>query len=279
VLQIILALFMLTIAIYAWKAWRRNPLCSLKSTVKAWTVFLLGLALAIGLVLLVMNHLPSQSPLVLTLCCMAFIVAITLGLCAASLRITDGPPGKAPPGTKPADSYRRKLYPWLLGTGIVLLLLLAWAALVVPLSPEFPLALAALVLGIGGAALGSLYIKARRTDYAIAALMTNFWVHWQYASGQSDAWLGPNGLLYGGEYTPWLASGNYLMNARAELVPPLFLVLTFEKYYGRESAPVTIRVLIPEGRESDMELLERKLRTQYPKAHIHFHKEEENEKN
>ena len=269
-MQIVWAFFVLATGICAWKAWRRNPLYSRKSTVRAGTVFLLGLVLAIGLSRWLANHFPSRSPAVFALSCAALIAAITLGLYAASLRITDGPAGKIPPGTKPADRCRRKLYPWLLGTGTVLLLLLAWAAFVAPLSAELPLALAALVLVIGVSALGSLYIKARRTDYAIAVLMTNCWVHWQHASGQSEAWLGSEGLLYAGEYTPWLSSSNYLVDARVEPGPPLFLVLTFEKFSGRDSAPVTIRVPVPESRENDVEWLEGKLRAQCPKAHIHF---------
>jgi hypothetical protein len=268
-MQIILAFFILAIGIGAWKAWRSSPVYSLRSTLKAVTVLLLGLALAIGLVLPIANHLPSRSPLVVALFCLALVMAITLGLCAAFIRITDGRAAKAPTGTKPVDRHRRKLYPWLLGSGIVLVLLLAWAAVVAPSSAELPLTFALLVVAIGVPLLGSLYIQARRTDYATAALMVNYWVHWQHPSGKDEAWLGPDGLLCGGEYTPWLASGNYLVKACANWVPPASLVLTFERLAGGyRGAPTAIRVLIPEGRESDVELLREKLRARCPKAHI-----------
>jgi hypothetical protein len=59
------------------------------------------------------------------------------------------------------------------------------------------------------------------------------------------------------------------VKACASLVPPAFLALTFEKLAGGYAgAPVTIRLPIPEGRESDLEMLKGKLRARCPKAHI-----------
>jgi len=222
-----LTLFCLGISFYAWQTWRRNPLYSLKSTLKIAAVILLGLALAVVLVLLIAGNLLSQSPGVITLCCMVLISAVTLGLVAASTRITDGPIARVAAGTKPENKNRRKLHPWLLGAGLVLLLLLGWSALVSPEDAELPVVIAALVLVVGVAALGSLYLKARRTDYSSTALKANYWVHWQDSSGQDESWLGPDGLLVDGAYTPWLTSGNYLTDASVETVPSISLRLTF----------------------------------------------------
>jgi len=267
-MQILLAFFILGIAMQAWRTWRRNPVYSLKSTVQNLIVFLFGLAVAIAIVLMIAIRLPSQSPAAIALLCVALVTLLTLGLCGASLRITDGPPPKVASRTRPIDTYRRKLYPWILASGIVLLLLIAWVAAASALSAELALVLAALLVGISVPALGGLYIKARRTDYGIAALKSNFWVHWQYAIGQGETWLGPDGLLNKGEYTPWLTSGNYLTKASVDPGPPSYLVLTFEKVYGAYSGPVTTRVTIPDGRQSDLELLEAKLRTRCSKAHV-----------
>lgn len=267
-MQILLALFCAGIAIYAWRTWRRHPLYSLKTTLKAAGVFALGLTLVIVLTLLIASHLPSQSPAVITLCCMVVVAAITLGLIAASFRITDGPIAKPPRGTKPENCSRRKIYPWLLGAGVVFLGLLGWAALATPENAELLMILASLVLVCCVASLGSLYIKARRFDYAITALKADFWVHWQGESGQDEAWLGFDGMLAGNAYTPWLTSGNYLTEARAERVPAVTLLLTFVKIYGASGVPRTIRVSVPKGRESDVELLEGKLRARCPKARI-----------
>jgi NADH:ubiquinone oxidoreductase subunit K len=262
--QIFLAFFCTVIVFYGWQSWRRNPLYSLKNTLMDAAVILLGLALVVGVSELIAFHLPSQSPAVIVLCCVAVIAAITLGLVAASFRITDGPIAKVPAGTTPENRNRHKLTPWILGTGLVLLLLLGWAALVSPEEAELPLVFAALVLMIGVASLGGLYIKARRFDYASAALKADFWVHWQ-----DDIWLGPNGLLRGGKYTPWLTSGDYLTDARVETGPPLSLLLSFQKAFGARGDSVTTRVPIPEGRESDLILLAEKLRAQCPKARVY----------
>jgi hypothetical protein len=269
-MQIFLALFCAVIALYAWQSWRRNPLYSLKTTLMDAAVILLGLALVVGFSELIAFHLPSQSPAVIVLCCMVVIAAITLGLIAVSTRITDGPIARVPKGTKPDRRNRRELTPWILGTGLVLLLLLGWAALVSPEEAELPLVFAALVLMIGMASLGSLYLKARRADYASAALKSNFWVHWQDSTGKDETWLGSDGLLRGGAYTPWLSSGNYLTDARIETGPPLSLLLTFQKAFGARTDPLMIRVPIPEGGKSDLEALEGKLRARCPKARIHF---------
>ena len=266
-MQIVLALFCLVIGIYSARVWRQSPLYSLKSTVGAIAALVTGLTLAVVLVLEVANHPPSQSPGVIVLCCMVLIAAVVLGVAAVTMRITDGRAAKPPPGTKPLNSHRRKLYPWLWGTGIVLLLLLVWAVLAGPLYADALFILAALVLVVGASLLGGLYLKARRTDLAIAALKSDFWVHWQQTPGQSETWIGPAGLLAGDVFLPWLSSGTYLLDARAEGLNSGSLVFTFAKYPG----PVeTIRVPIPAGRESDLEALEAKLRARCPKARIGF---------
>src|SRR5271157_5454661 len=131
-MQFFLAFFCAGIVFYAWQSWRRNPLYSLKTTLMDAAVILLGLTLVVGFCELIAFHLPSQSPALITLVCVVLIAAITLGLIAASTRITDGPIAKAPAGTRPENNNRRKLTPWILGTGLVLLMLLGWAALVSP---------------------------------------------------------------------------------------------------------------------------------------------------
>jgi hypothetical protein len=267
-MKFFLMLFCLGIAFYAWQSWRRNPLYSLNSTLKIAVVTLLGLALTVVLVLLVASFLHSNSFAVMLMGIMALISAVTLGMVAASVRITDGPIARVAAGTKLENRNRRKLILWLLGAGLVLLLLLGWAALVSSENAEALVSIAAVVMAVCATALGSLYLKARRMDYASTALKTNFWVHWKYESGQDESWMGPDGLLCGDVYTPWLTSGNYLTEARVDRGSTVSLLLTFEKAFGARYAPVMTRVPIPEGRESDMELLEGKLRARCPKARI-----------
>jgi branched-subunit amino acid transport protein AzlD len=267
-MQILLAVFCLGIAFYAWRSWSRNPLYSPQATLKIAGVTLLGVALAVVLVLLIASCLPSNSFAVTPIGIMALISAITLGMVAASVRITDGPIASVAAGTKLENTNRRKLTPWLLGAGLALLLLLGWAALVSSANAEALVSIASVVLAVCAAALGSLYMKARRTDYASTALKADYWVHWQDSSREDEMWLGPEGLLIGDAFTPWLTSGNYLTNARVETVPNVLLQLTFEKAYGASNIPRTTRVPVPVGRESDLEMLEEKLRARCPKARI-----------
>ncbi len=266
-MQIGLALFCLVIAIYSARAWRRSPVYSLKSTVAACAALVTGLTLAVLLVLEIAYHPPSQSPGAIVLCCVAVIAAVVLGLAAVIVRITDGRAAGPPAGTKPLNRHRRKLYPWLWGTGIVLLLLIVWANLAGPSDADALYVMTGLLLVVGVSILGSLYLKARRTDLAIAALKCDFWVHWQQGPGQSESWLGPAGLLAGEAFMPWLSSGTYLLDARAEWLGSGSLVFTFAKYPG---PVVTIRVPVPAGRESELEALEAKLRARCPKARIGF---------
>ena len=266
-MQIGLALVCLVIAIYSARVWRQSPVYSAKSTVGAGVALVTGLALMVLLVLEIAYHLPSLSPGAIVLCCLVPAVAGVLGLAAVIVRITDGRAARPPVGTKALHTHRRKLNPWLWVTGIVLLLLIAGAELAGPSYADLLYVQAALVLVIGVSILGGLYLKARRTDLAIAALKCDFWVHWQPGPGQGENWLGPAGLLAGEAFMPWLSSGTYLKEARAERLGSGSLVFTFAKY---PSADVRIRVPIPAGRESDLEALEAKLRARCPKARIGF---------
>jgi hypothetical protein len=265
--QIGLALFCLVIAIYSARAWRQSPVYSLKSTIGAGAALVTGLTLLVVLVLEIADHLPGQSPGVIVLCCVVVIAAVVLGLAAVIVRITDGRAAGPPAGTKALNSHRRKLYPWLWGSGIVLLLLIVWAALAGSLYADALFVMAGLVLVVGASLLGGLYLKARRADLAIAALKCDFWVHWQQGPGQGESWLGPAGLLTGEAFMPWLSSGTYLLEARSEGLGSGSLVFTFAKYPG---PVVTIRVPIPAERESDLQALEAKLRARCPKARIVF---------
>ena len=266
-MQIGLALFCLVVTVYSARAWRRSPVYSLRATVAASAALVAGLALAVLLVLEIANHLPSQSPGLIVLCCLVPVAAAVLGLAVVIVRITEGRAARPRAGTKALNSRRRKLYPWLWGTGIFLVLLVVWALLAGPSYTDVLFVQAGLVLVVGASLLGGLYLKAQRIDLAIAALKSDFWVHWQQGPGQGESWFGPAGLLAGEAFAPWLSSGNYLLRAHSEGPGSGSLVFTFAKY---PSPDVTIRVPVPAGRESELEALEAKLRARCPKARIGF---------
>jgi len=262
-----LGFFILVITVYAAMAWRRSPVYSLKSTLWASVALVTGLALTVLLVMVIANHLPGQSPGLIVLYCLVPVAAAVLGLAVVIVRITEGKAARPPAGTKALNSRRRKLYPWMWGAGILLVLLIVWALLAGPLYADALFVQAGLVLVVGVSLLGGLYLKARRIDLAIAALKYDFWVHWQQGPGQDESWLGPAGLLTGEAYAPWLSSGNYLLHAHAEGPGSGSLVFTFAKF---PSPDQTIRVPVPAGRESELEALEAKLRARCPKARIGF---------
>ena len=85
-----------------------------------------------------------------------------------------------------------------------------------------------------------------------------------------EAYFGAEGFFWGGEYSPWILSGSYLIEATAPRDPPARLVLVFQTFNGSSAMPVAKRIPIPEGREPDLELLQRKLGECCRKAAIHL---------
>jgi hypothetical protein len=74
-----------------------------------------------------------------------------------------------------------------------------------------------------------------------------------------EAYFGAEGVFCNGAFTPWKLSGAYLIRANALHDPPARVELVFEQFSGSTSMEVTKRVPIPEGRESDLPLLQEKL--------------------
>jgi hypothetical protein len=85
-----------------------------------------------------------------------------------------------------------------------------------------------------------------------------------------EAYFGDEGLFCNGEYSPWILSGSYLLEATATSDPPAHLVLIFQSFNGSASVSVAKRIPIPEGRWPDVELLQRKLQACCPKAFVHM---------
>jgi hypothetical protein len=83
-----------------------------------------------------------------------------------------------------------------------------------------------------------------------------------------EVYFGAEGLFCNGEYSPWILSGSYLLEATARRDPPARLELVFQSFNGSSSVRVAKRIPIPEGRESDLALLQQKLRACCPKAAV-----------
>jgi hypothetical protein len=86
----------------------------------------------------------------------------------------------------------------------------------------------------------------------------------------AETWFGDDGLFCNGEFTPWTLSGAYLLEATAPRDPPARLVLVFQTFNGASSVQVARRVLIPEGHESDLQMLQQRLRECCRTATVHL---------
>jgi hypothetical protein len=208
---------------------------------------------------------------------MALAVGILLALCEVIFRAMDGPF----PQLTPVSVYRPKVYRlavWLIG----LLLLVLGVRSVAPEAWRENLGIAA---GLGGLfipmGLWFQHYRARRFDYGMAALMANPWVHWEYPDGElenftgldprapQDAWIGPAGLIYVGDFAPWNLSVYELRSAVASMAAPARITFSFKKTgFGNSTAEDVMRVAIPTGRASDLATIDRELRAICPRARI-----------
>jgi hypothetical protein len=356
-MQIALPLLILLIGLGAWRAWRRSPAYSVKTNLQLAGVILLMVAAIVALTLGVFGGPASHQPATKAVLMVLAVLLVLAGFIAVVFRITEGRLAHLPEGAHLSDVHRRRLFPWIRATG-VLLLAISGAALAAPSDwIALPLTLGGLVLLLGTSVLYPLYLKGRRFDRGMTALMADPWVHWQYTPEQWQSWaaiqrsweraktpvfvwkrdwtkllfpiaifgggawilgdsgpgekagvflgcvgvlllsagllmwaarreperryrrmmaarpeayLGAEGLFCSGEYSPWILSGNYLVEAAALRDPPGRIVLSFEAFTGRSTARLARLIPIPEGREGDLDVLQRQLHARCPKAAVHL---------
>jgi hypothetical protein len=89
-----------------------------------------------------------------------------------------------------------------------------------------------------------------------------------------ETYFGDEGLFCNGEYVAWILSGSFLLEATTATDPPARLVLIFQTYSGSNAVSVARRILVPQDRWADVELLQKKLYARCPKAFIHMVKPE-----
>lgn len=83
-----------------------------------------------------------------------------------------------------------------------------------------------------------------------------------------ETYFGEEGLWSNGQYMPWVTSGFYLVKATAEGDSPQFLTLVFQTSQRYNSGLKEARVLIAEGRASDLAVLQEKLVARCQRATI-----------
>ncbi len=207
-------------------------------------------------------------------------LTVLLGLFELIFRVLDGPFPKLPAGVRPMTFYRRPVYKWI---AIVAAIMLAMAGVVhiAPASRRENLLLATELAGVFSCiALWYFHYRARRYDLGRTALESNPWFHWTYTAAQMEAWeagpgaetwIGPDGLMFAGEYAPWSLTVYQLVKAEAPSDLPSRLDFTFKKTaFGDDSSLESIHVPIPEGHADDLAVIDRQLRVVCPSAKIHI---------
>lgn len=280
-MQIVLPIIACLLIIGAWRGWRGSPLYSGRKTREIKGAVLLIVAAIIGACAAIFGGPLERSPLAMAIAGILAIVVVGTGASVLLIRITDPEVAPLPPAAKIITSHRRNVYRWLRRIGVYLLVS-ALAAWLVPAPWTWlPLFLGGFVLIGCGPMLAALFMRARRLDLGMSALIAAPWVHWQYAPAQWQSWanrdrswrrrrrllaappeayFGADGVYCNGEYTPWALSGAFLAEAAVPPDPPARVRLTFHTFNGNGSRRVAQSILIPDGRESDLGILQSKLR-------------------
>jgi hypothetical protein len=92
------------------------------------------------------------------------------------------------------------------------------------------------------------------------------------ANVSREAYFADGGLFWEGEFAPWISMNIYLTNAWVDETAPRSLVLNFEKVLPGQGGPSIVqverRILIPEGAERDVRMLQERLAEKCPKAAV-----------
>lgn len=266
-----------------WSVWRparssgRRQVVWLFCFILAYAGFI---ALVAGLGAKVLDHL---SPDAFGVAVVALALPMVIAFLELGMRRLDGPFPELPRAVKPINIHRRRLYPWTVGAA-ALVLILAGALRIAPASWHDNLFVATLVGGLFACmVLWFQYYKARRYDYGRTALQGSYWIHWVYTAGELEAWkglapgvageswMGPEGLLFAGEYAPWALYTCHLVRAEVHTDFPPRLDFTFQNVsIANYSNEVILHVPIQEGHSTDLQELERRLSALCPRAQIHL---------
>jgi hypothetical protein len=85
-----------------------------------------------------------------------------------------------------------------------------------------------------------------------------------------EAWFGDEGLFCNGEFTPWILSGRYLLEAKVATDSPARVTLVFQSFNRTSSVLVTQRVPIQDDHVADLPVLQRRLKAHCPTASVHL---------
>ena len=174
--------------ISSWVAWRRSPLYSVKTTLKIVGAFILVVASVIGMTRAFTSDLVSGSPVMEGVLIGIGIIAIGTGATGLLIRITDSHIAQVPASVRIVHTYRHQLQRWIWHL-VMGELICAAAGASLPSSWSWaPLGLGGFVLLGCGPMLMGFYMRARRLDFGMTAVMAAPWAHWQYTQAEWQTW-------------------------------------------------------------------------------------------
>jgi hypothetical protein len=187
VLQLIFAILMMT---GAWAAWRRNPLYSTRSTLRAAGIATLGIAGVIALIIAAVNLTSGKSEAVFFSTMAVVLVFGTLALIFLIMAVTvpkESKPAALPGSVRLVSINRRKVYKWF-KLFAALIAVFAMGGLVPGAARYIFLTLGGLTLFLAVILLPVLYFANRGLDQSLTQIELNPWVHWQYTPEQWQQW-------------------------------------------------------------------------------------------
>ncbi len=183
--------FAVVFLISAWGAWRRNPLYSRRSTLRAIAVVLLAVAGAIALIVGAVKISEGRSEAFSFSAIGAVIVVDTLTLIFVIQTFTtptEAKPSSLPHATKLVTTNRAKVWKWGKVFAVIILVFLIPGLLIHGDIRFLPLTIAGFTAFLAVILLPVLYWTSRSFDQSLTAVELNPWVHWQYTPEQWTAW-------------------------------------------------------------------------------------------
>jgi hypothetical protein len=187
-------LFPLIFAIFlmmgAWAAWRRNPLYSKRSTLRAAGISLLAIGGVILLIVATVNLTMNRSPVVAGIALAAVIIFGTLALIFIITAVStpkESKPAALPHSVKLVTNNRRKMYIWV-KVFAILLGIFAMIALIPGTARIVALTIGGMTLFLAIILLPVLYWTSRTADKSLTETELNPWVHWIYTPDQWAQW-------------------------------------------------------------------------------------------
>lgn len=182
--------FALLMMFSAWAAWRRNPMYSTRSTLRAVIVIVLAVAGVVAMMVAAVKLSINRSPTVAGIVIGSTIVFGTLALIFIIQAATvpkESKPASLPHSVHLVTNNRRKIVRWLKVLG-VLVVLFALAGLFPGAAGIISLTLGGFVLFLAVILVPVAYVNLRGLDQSLTATELNPWVHWIYTPEQWQQW-------------------------------------------------------------------------------------------